>query len=131
MAPGALTGMNLLRRVPALLVHVMHAVELDPAAVQVLAEDPVTLHPAVGPLRKAPQRCGKNEHPRSTVTQYLQLHVASQGGAVPPAALLLHRSEFPPLRSRNGSALRNRRPQADSSWRPSRSSTHRNSPCGS
>src|SRR5437879_13876456 len=131
MAPGALTEMNPFRRVPAFLVHVMEAVELDPAAVQVLAEDAVTVHRAIGPFGKAAQRRGKHKHTRSAVTQHLQLHLASQGGAVPPVALLLHRGWFPPLRSRNGSALRNRRPQADSWCRPSRSSTQRHSRSGS
>src|SRR5438105_4893842 len=117
MAPSALTRMDVFRRVPAFLVHVMQAIELDPPTLQVLTQNAGTVHPAVGPFGKAAQRGGEYKHPRSAVTQHLQLHLASQGGAAPPVTLLIHRGPLPPLpplRSRNGSALRNRLPQADS-----------------
>ena len=109
MSPGPGARVQLLA-VPALLVHVVHAEQLNPSALQVLAQHAGTVHRAVCPLGVAAEGRGKHEDPRAGVTPHLERHVPAERRAVPAVVFAVQGAAC----SRKGRALRKRRPQADS-----------------
>ena len=123
VAPGPRAGMQVLA-VPALAVHLVQAEELDPALVDVLAEDLV--HPAVGPLvSRCRARSGNASTRAPAWPKTSRLMSRSSEGLCQPVVFDVHGSHAVPRR--NGSARANRRPQERSSWRPQRDSSQRRS----
>jgi hypothetical protein len=59
--------------VPTLVMHLVHAVELDPAVVDLVAQHLV--HAPVGPLGVRPHGRRKHQHAGARVSDHLEVHV--------------------------------------------------------
>jgi len=75
-------------RIPALGVYAVHAIHLNPAALQMLTQRPD--HAPVLPLVELAERGGEDEHPRPGVAEDEEFHVALEGGAVPMVVFAMH-----------------------------------------
>src|SRR5690606_33448018 len=74
--------------IPALGVHAVDAVELEPAAFEVLAEG--AGHPAVLPLEEPAHRGGEDEDACAGVAEHEEVHLAPERRAVPAVVLAVH-----------------------------------------
>src|SRR5437879_1883100 len=117
MPPCPGPGMEVLA-VPALLVHVMQAEQLDPPALQVLAQDLGAVHVPIGPLGAGAEARGEDEDAGAGVAHHLERHLATEGRRMPLDSFDAHVA-----RTRNGRAFRKRRPQSASRCAPLLSST--------
>src|SRR5688572_29926448 len=87
MPPGPIGRMKV-RRVPALIVDAVLAPELQPPALQMLAER--VDHPPILPFVEAAHRRREHECSRASVTELEQRHVAAKRRAVPTMVLSMH-----------------------------------------
>ncbi len=74
--------------VPALVMDLIDAVELDPAVLEVIPEHLV--HPAVSPLVAVAHRRGEGEHSSARVAEDLDRHRPIESLAVPRYVLVMH-----------------------------------------
>src|SRR5688500_20125802 len=94
MAPGAGPRMDGLV-VPALVVDMVEAEQLDPAGIEVVGEHLV--HAPVAPLVTAPQGGGEDQHPRAGVPEDLDGHLAAEGRTDPGVMCVVQWGSLVPL----------------------------------
>ena len=85
--PGAGAGMQVLA-VPALVVHLVQEIQLDPAVLEVLGED--LRHPPVGPLAPRAHGRGKDDDAGTGMSPHVDMHLAAELRAVPVMVLVKH-----------------------------------------
>src|SRR5664279_1870065 len=75
-------------RVPALRIHAVHAIQLQPSLLEMLAER--AHHAAIFPLVEAPHRCREDEHARARMPEDEQVHLLPERRAVPATHFAMH-----------------------------------------
>ena len=87
VSPGSRAGI-LPAGIPAFFIHAVHAVHLDPAALDVFPQR--AHHAAILPFVVATHRGWEDQHARPAVAKDKQFHIAVERGAMPDMVFAVH-----------------------------------------